>query len=190
MMTRPPRKSCGSGTGGASRAWRARSWPPALEPVLTKDVAQSAFRSFFLRARGASFPRLEDRRDLWNLLVTITIRKAIKQKRKEVRQPPAIEQVDFLKNHLARAPSHEFVVALRDEIQRLLCLLDKNSQRVVGQLLEGQTNEQIAAACGVSLATIERKRKLIRETWRREMHHESERCDGQLGTLNATEANR
>ena len=133
-----------------------------------EDVAQSAFRSFFIRARKGHFPQLNDRDDLWKLLVTITIRKAVKQKRKLARQPIAIEDVEEVNLQLAERPTPEFVVALQDEMQRLLGLLDATEQRVAGLILEGRTTEEIAAFCMLSRSTIERKRKLIRETWLRE----------------------
>ena len=42
-----------------------------------EDVALSAFVSFFRGAARGRFPRLEDREDLWRLLVVITARKAL-----------------------------------------------------------------------------------------------------------------
>src|SRR2546423_1031621 len=42
-----------------------------------EDVALSAFDSFYRRAELKKFPRLDDRDDLWQLLVVITLRKAI-----------------------------------------------------------------------------------------------------------------
>jgi hypothetical protein len=41
-----------------------------------EDVALSAFDSFFRGVEQGRFPRLEDRHDLWRLLVLITTRKA------------------------------------------------------------------------------------------------------------------
>ena len=41
-----------------------------------EDVALSAFDSFCRAAEGGRFPRLNDRDDLWQLLVVITVRKA------------------------------------------------------------------------------------------------------------------
>src|SRR5262249_11278918 len=41
-----------------------------------EDVALSAFDSFCRRAAQGRFPRLDDRDDLWQVLVTITVRKA------------------------------------------------------------------------------------------------------------------
>src|SRR5919199_377063 len=42
-----------------------------------EDVALSAFDSFYQRAERGQFPQLNDRDDLWQLLVVITVRKAI-----------------------------------------------------------------------------------------------------------------
>src|SRR5262245_56797441 len=41
-----------------------------------EDVALSAFDSFFRRAEAGRFPRLDDRDDLWQLLLLIATRKA------------------------------------------------------------------------------------------------------------------
>src|SRR4051812_1467421 len=46
-------------------------------PADEEDVALSALNSFFAGAAAGRFPRLEDRDDLWRVLVTITARKAI-----------------------------------------------------------------------------------------------------------------
>ena len=42
-----------------------------------EDVALSAFDSFCRAAEGGRFPRLDDRDDLWQLLLVITARKAV-----------------------------------------------------------------------------------------------------------------
>ena len=42
-----------------------------------EDVALSAFDSFCRGAQAGRFPRLDDRNDLWQILVLITVRKAI-----------------------------------------------------------------------------------------------------------------
>ena len=43
-----------------------------------EDVAISAMNSFFKAADAGRFPKLEDRDDLWRILVTITVRKALR----------------------------------------------------------------------------------------------------------------
>src|SRR5262245_43387208 len=44
-----------------------------------EDVVQSAFHSFFQGLARGRFPQLNDRDNLWRLLVTITARKALDQ---------------------------------------------------------------------------------------------------------------
>src|SRR5579883_2087524 len=51
-----------------------------------EDVALSAFQSFCDRAGRGQFPRLNDRDDLWRVLATITVRKALDTMRHQVRQ--------------------------------------------------------------------------------------------------------
>ena len=50
-----------------------------------EDVVLSAFDSFYRRAEQGQFPKLEDRDDLWQVLVMITARKAIDHLRHEHR---------------------------------------------------------------------------------------------------------
>src|SRR5438876_988833 len=55
-----------------------------------EDVVQSALAGFFLGAERGQYTQLDDRDDLWHLLVKITIRKAhklVKQQRARKRHP-------------------------------------------------------------------------------------------------------
>src|SRR5262245_11080069 len=51
-----------------------------------EDVVLSAFDSFCRGAEQGRFPRLEDRDDLWQMLVMITVRKAADLRQHEARQ--------------------------------------------------------------------------------------------------------
>src|SRR5208283_4619385 len=51
-----------------------------------EDVASSAFQSLYQGLREGRFPRLEDRDDLWRLLVHLTACKAVDQHRADNRQ--------------------------------------------------------------------------------------------------------
>src|SRR5262249_16865097 len=61
------------------RRARARLGTTARAAEDEEDVALSAFDSFCAAAARGRFPRLEDRDDLWRILVTITARKAADQ---------------------------------------------------------------------------------------------------------------
>src|SRR4051794_25398994 len=51
-----------------------------------EDIALSAFHSLCQGAARGRFPRLDDRHDLWRLLVTITARKALDQLERQGRK--------------------------------------------------------------------------------------------------------
>src|SRR5438552_6103586 len=51
-----------------------------------EDAALSAFASFCRRAEQGQFPQLQDRDDLWHLLMVITVRKSSNQMKYERRQ--------------------------------------------------------------------------------------------------------
>ncbi|NIL98315.1 MAG: sigma-70 family RNA polymerase sigma factor [Planctomycetales bacterium] len=134
-----------------------------------EDVATSAFASFYARARDGKFPRLDDRASLWKLLMTITIRKAIRRGHRERRQPSVCE-AEFLREELSREPTPELAVSLRDQLKQLLGRLpDERSRQVALLSLDNFSNDEIARRCDCSTSTVERKRKLIREAWLREI---------------------
>src|SRR4051812_22870979 len=78
---------------GPARA-RPRSVPRRAADE--EDVALSAFDSVCRRAAEGRFPRLDDRDDLWRLLVLITMRKAIALAEHERRPRRGGGRVDLL----------------------------------------------------------------------------------------------
>jgi DNA-directed RNA polymerase specialized sigma24 family protein len=139
-----------------------------------EDVALSAFESFFRGAEEHRFPRLDDRDDLWQLLVVITVRKACNLARHELRQSRGAGQVRSLSD-LAECggddppgiePTPELAAQVDEECRRLLGLLRDESLRAVALLkLEGYTNEEIAAKLGCVRFTVDRKLRAIRQIW-------------------------
>jgi DNA-directed RNA polymerase specialized sigma24 family protein len=134
-----------------------------------EDVAVSAFDSFCRRAAQGRFPRLEDRDDLWKILMTITVRKAIRLARQARRKPPGGE-LEYFEDHIAgREPSPEFAAMVKDEFERLLGLLDDERLRRTALLkLQAYTNREIAGQFGRSVSFVERKLQLIRRIWSEE----------------------
>ncbi len=148
-----------------------------------EDVALSAFQSFCDRAGRGLFPQLNDRDDLWRLLATITVRKALGTMRHQSRQKRGGGQVlgesallvggdhegDGLGEVLGREPTPEAVARFAEEYQRFLARLQDPALRSIAlRRLEGQTAPEIAAATQVSTKTIERKLRLIRALWSEE----------------------
>jgi DNA-directed RNA polymerase specialized sigma24 family protein len=140
-----------------------------------EDVALSAFDSFCRGARHGRFPSLVDRDNLWGLLITITARKACDWIEAETRLKrnagPTDSDVGQL---LDREPDPAFAFELGEQFQRLLDrLADPVLQSIALWKMEGFTNKEIADKLSESRRcherTVERKLKLIRETWDQEI---------------------
>jgi RNA polymerase sigma factor (sigma-70 family) len=147
-----------------------------------EDVVQAAFKSFFAGVQNGRFPQLNDRDDLWRLLVVLTERRAIDHIRRECRRAPAgplpaafsAGEDDSgrgpahgpLGRIPAREPTPEFAAQVAEEYVRLLQGLEEDRFRRVAALkMEGYTNEEIAAQLDCSLRTVERRLAMIRQRW-------------------------
>ena len=145
-----------------------------------EDVALSAFDSFCRGVGRGRFPRLEDRDDLWQVLLLLARQKALDLLRSEGRQKrgggkvlPAsalaegeTSSVDALAEFFGAEPTPEFAAEVAEEYRRLLDLLgDPELRAVAVWKMEGYSNDEIAAKIQRSIATVERKLNLIRKIW-------------------------
>jgi DNA-directed RNA polymerase specialized sigma24 family protein len=143
-----------------------------------EDVALSAFDSFCRGAEGGLFPRLDDRDNLWRLLVVITARKAFHLIRSETRPrrggrgetqaqgaPGHVTEID-LETIVGNEPTPEFAAMVADECQRLFAVLgDPELEAIARWKMEGYTANEIARKLDYVPRTIERKLQLIRDIW-------------------------
>ena len=144
------------------------------------DVVVDAFNSFYKGVQAGRFPRLEDRDDLWQILVMLTARKAINQMKHGARQKRGGGQVRgesiFVGSNpderagidqiVGSEPTPEFAEDVARHCSHLLDQLDDESLRQVAlSKMEGFTNREIAEQLDVKERTIERKLRLIREIW-------------------------
>jgi RNA polymerase sigma factor (sigma-70 family) len=150
-----------------------------------EDVALSAFASFCRCAELGRFPQLQDRDDLWQLLVVLTARKALALVRSERRQKRGGGKVraasDFhesgkgadesaLAQIIGREPTPEFAAQFEEESERLLAHLGNDELRAVARSkLEGYTNEEIAQKLDCVPRTVERRLRTIRGLWSKEL---------------------
>lgn len=142
-----------------------------------EDVVTAAFASFYRGVQASRFSKLDNRDDLWQVLVVLTERKAIDQIRHEcadkrgageVRGESALEASD-LDDLVANEPSPQFAVQVADELERLLDVLgDDSFRRIAIDKMQGYTNQEISARVGISLRSVERRLRLIRRTWNEE----------------------
>lgn len=146
---------------------RLRSLPRGAEDE--EDVALSAMNSFLAGAGAGRFPRLEDRRDLWRILATITARKAADRANRHRRlkrgggRGAEGPDPDCLPGP---EPTPEFSALVAEECRlRLDGLRDETLRRIAVMKLEGYTDAEVAEVLGCGLRTIVRKLGLIRKAW-------------------------
>ncbi len=147
-----------------------------------EDVAISAMNSFFKAADAGRFPKLEDRDDLWRILVTITVRKArarwrahFSKKRGEGKvhgesvfaDPNGQNSTEGIAGILGDEPTPAMAAEMADTCETLLRqLADEILRDIVLLKLEGFTNDEIADKLNCTTRTVERKLQRIRECWR------------------------
>src|SRR5262249_41654574 len=138
---------------------RLRSAPRSL-PADEEDVALSAFDSFCRQAEQGCFPRLQDRDDLWQLLVLIAGRKAANLANRERRQKHGGGKVvhadgALLAELIGGEPDPALDAEVADECRRLLGLLgDPELKQVALWKMEGDTHAEIAARLGCRPRTV------------------------------------
>ena len=150
-----------------------------------EDVALSALNSFFEGIANGRFPQLNDRDDLWRLLVHITARKAVDQinhERRKKRRPDSVVQVwadadlddsegeGGLAQIVGNEPTPEFAAQVTEEMERLLQSLSSSELRSVAVWkMDGYSNAEIAQKLNCVERSVERKLNLIRNRWSREV---------------------
>lgn len=149
-----------------------------------EDVALVAFNSFCNGVQAGRFSRLDDRDDLWQILLMLTARKAIDQRRHDdadIRGAGAVRgesvfariseqnpRVTSIEQVVGEAPTPEFALAVSEEMESLLLRLDNDElqlREISLAKLEGNTNAEIAQRFNISLRSVERKLSLIRRIW-------------------------
>ena len=145
-----------------------------------EDVAVSVFHSLCDGAAAGRFDQLQNRDDLWKLLVAMTGMKAVDQIRRQTSQKRGGGRVrgDSIvgtndeggivgfDQFIDSEPTPEFLMLMEEQQAVLFAALPDDAQRQIARLrLEGFSNEEIAQQTGLALRSVERKLKLIRDVW-------------------------
>lgn len=150
-----------------------------------EDVVLAAFASFCEAAEAGRFAKLDDRDNLWQVLLMLTERKAIDQIRREhaqirgggdVRGESALDAADpggssppGLARVVDTEPTPEFAAFVAERFEQLLGMLaDPELECIAVDKLAGYTNQEISQRLGTSLRGVERRLALIREIWSQE----------------------
>jgi RNA polymerase sigma factor (sigma-70 family) len=150
-----------------------------------QDIAQEAFVSLFRCVEAGRFPRLDDRNDLWQVLLVLTDRKTKENLRRElaekrgsgnVRGESAVASLKDsaqaaagLENFPETEPSAESVDDLIRLIDSSLSQLpDESMQKIMLDKLQGYTDKETATRTGLALRTVERKLHIIHRILERE----------------------
>ena len=150
-----------------------------------EDIAASVMHCLCSGVDRGKFPDLENREDLWCLLVALTrhmsadlLRRHTSKKRgrgnvrghsaldakKRESYPAGFDQL------VSETPTPESLVEMNEGYLRLMSLLEDDSQKRIAQWkLECYTNEEIANRLNISISTVERRLKQIREIWFNEL---------------------
>jgi RNA polymerase sigma factor (sigma-70 family) len=149
------------------------------------DVVASVFHSLY---RGATAGRLQDvnnRDELWWLLLAITKQKVIDHTRRELatkRGGGRIRHETDLNGYghgcarfeldqlIGDEPTPEFLMMLQEQQSRLLSILrDDRLRRIALYRIEGLTVAEIAEALGLCERSVQRKLEIIRRAWSQEL---------------------
>ena len=142
-----------------------------------EDVVQRAFENFFRQIQAGHFPKLDDRDDLWQILCMLVDRRAKDQiaslntkksggnrvhgdsMNADASGSPIIEQVGI------EASAEQAIILAESLQERIEKLPSKEHKQVALCKLENKTNTEIKDELGMSLRSVERRLKQIRELW-------------------------
>lgn len=145
-----------------------------------EDAAVSAFRSLCRGIEAQRFPNINDRDNLWALLVVITSRKIANQYRYQnqerrnakltlseaILQRSDGSEISILNAIPSNEPTPFFAAEVADMSEYLAGQLpEPDLKRIVMLKLEGHTNEEVAETMKITRRTVQRKLERIRRIW-------------------------
>jgi DNA-directed RNA polymerase specialized sigma24 family protein len=155
---------------------------PARRAFDEEDVALSAFKSFCFGLAEERFPDLNDRGNLWAILVVIATRKThayIESRNRQKRGGGQVrgdsvfvgqatgEELAGFDALAGKEPTPAFLAQAGEACERLLDALGDDTLRSMAILkMQGFTIEDIAAKTGCTKRAVERRLEIIRRTWR------------------------
>jgi RNA polymerase sigma factor (sigma-70 family) len=148
-----------------------------------EDAVQSALVAFWQQAERGELTGELNRDNLWNLLGVMTVRKALKQARREraakrgggrvVAASDLAAEAESTPGDLAEAlavmPTAEFDL----RCEELLLALDEDLRQFAVLRLVGHSTAEIAAQLDCTQRKVQRKLELVRLNWENQLHDHS-----------------
>jgi DNA-directed RNA polymerase specialized sigma24 family protein len=146
-----------------------------------EDVAHAVLFDLFRGVRSGGFPKLNDRDDLWQVLIMLTQRRTADLKRWicSQKRSPASSLAEVASTHacaaaccrdypieqlIERRPGPEFAAEFVDLCNHLFSLVkDPLLRQIVIWKIEGHGNSEIATMIGRATRTVERKLRIVCE---------------------------
>ena len=163
-------------TDALVRVARQRIGNKLGQRVDAEDVLQSVYRSFFGRLQEGQY-EIQTGRDLWNLLVRMTLNKICRQATYHQRQKRDMGQEQVAANSsselpladMARAeePDPQDAAMLIEAVEELLAGLKEGDRPIVELRLQGYTTPEIATETGRAERSIRRILEHLKEKLQR-----------------------
>lgn len=157
------------------------------------DVAQSTYRSFFVRASSGQFD-VRENGDLWRLLARMALHKLSHQVGRHTATKRAVSVEEPLSESneiVSLEPSPEEAAAVADELEFVMRALNETERRTLELRLQGELLEAIAVQLGQSERTVRRTLARVREvmfTRLPEVVSNNQTQQPELGRMNAVAA--
>lgn len=139
-----------------------------------EDVASVALTCLITGASDGKFEQLQNRDDLWQMLVVIAVRRSCNVYR-DTRHDPAGESVltgvssdDFVlgvSTVVSSEPTPEQLVCYGEMYGQLSGTLDDELRRIAELRLQGYSTQEIADRLGIIQRSVQRKLQRIRQKW-------------------------
>ncbi len=141
-----------------------------------EDAAISTFQILCSKLREGAYPDLADRDELWNLLLTVLVRK-VNRRYAYNNADKRIQSQSLEPSALVNQAGSEWEIVQRESSDQCRVMLarlnDPNLEQVAIWKLEGFTNDEIATKLNRTRRTVQRMLDLIRSIWIDELHDDS-----------------
>lgn len=144
-----------------------------------EDIALKALEECFRNIQAGKYPSIRDRDNLWALLAKTAERRAANANRDQLRAKRGGGRVRgesfFISRDdsvalgpdsvAGREPTPQMITEFTEDFEARLLQLGEKERPVAVYKLEGLTNYEIGTQLNISVATVERRLRNIRDAW-------------------------